>query len=132
MNKVKENFSEVERFARKYPMEVLTAIAILVGALSSWGHFFLGTLGWSMLFLVIGSCVGIFLPRQMDMAMKKIYSFSTFNRKWGEIFAEGVKIALALFVPFIYFGFFGIMAGTAFQYYMLSMHSGGNQGNKAA
>lgn len=132
MNKVKENFSEVERFARKYPMEVLTAAAILVGALSSWGHFFLGTLGWSMLFLVIGACVGVFLPRQMDRAMKKIYSFSTFNRKWGEIFAEGVKIALALFVPFLYFGFFGIMAGTAFQYYMLSMHSGGNQGNKAA
>ena len=110
----------------------MTAIAILIGAISSWGHFFLGTLGWSMLFLVIGSVVGIFLPHQMDMAMRKVYAYSTRDRKWGEMLVEVVKIAFALFIPFLYFGFFGIMAGTAFQYYILSVHSGGNKGNKAA
>ena len=105
LNKMREGFSGVEKFAHKYMVETMTVAAIIVGALSAWMHFFVGTLGWSILFLVIGSIFGIFMPVQMDWAMKKIYSYSRWGNRTSAIIAESVKIAIALFLPFLYFGF---------------------------
>lgn len=130
MHKVKENFSGVEKFARRYPIEILTAIAILVAGLSAWAHFFLGTLGWSVLFLAIGAILGIFFPTQIDKAIKKVYSFSI-GAHMSVIVAEVIKIGIALFLPFIYFGFLGLMAGSAYHYYTRFMQ-GSNKGSKAA
>lgn len=131
LHKVRENFSDVEKFTRRHMVETLTVIAIVVGALSAWMHFFVGTLGWSILFLVVGSVLGIYMPSQMDMAMKKVYSFSRGGSQATMYIAEAIKIAVALFLPFLYFGFLGIMTGTAYQYYV-HFSQGGHKGNKAA
>jgi len=131
LNKVKDNFSEVEKFARKHTTETLTAIAIAVAALSAWAHFFVGTLGWSVIFMAIGAIVGIFFPSHIDRGIKKIYSFSSRENKMTEIIAEAIKIAVALFLPFIYFCFLGLMAGTSYHYYTRYAQSG-QKGNKAA
>lgn len=131
LHKMRENFSGVEKFAHKYMVETLTAVAIVVGAFSAWTHLFIGTLGWSMLFLVIGSVLGIFMPTQMDGILKKIYSFSRGESRTSVIVSEVVKIAVALFLPFIYFAFLGIMSGTAYQYYVHVSQSN-PKGKKAA
>ena len=131
MHKMKEGFSDVEKFARRHTIETLTVIAILVGALSAWAHFFVGTLGWSVIFMAVGAIFGIFFPTHVDRVIKKIYSLSGGDRKMGEMIAEIVKIAVALFVPFIYFGFLGLMAGTSYHYYTRYAQSG-QKGNKAA
>ncbi len=131
LNKMRANFSGLERFAHKYTIETLTAVAIVVGAFSAWMHLFMGTLGWSILFLVIGSILGIFLPVQMDIAMKKVYSYSGSGKQMPTIVAEVVKIAVALFLPFVYFAFLGVLTGTAYQYYVHYSQSG-QKGNKAA
>jgi hypothetical protein len=131
LHKMRENFSGFEKFAHKYMIETLTAVAIVVGAFSAWTHLFIGTLGWSMLFLVIGSALGVFMSSQMDRILKKVYSFSRGESRTSVIVAEVIKIAVALFLPFIYFGFFGIMAGTAYQYYGHVSQSG-QKGKKAA
>lgn len=123
MNKVKEQLSEVERFTRKHTTETLTAIAILVGAFSAWAHLFAGTLAWSIILMAIGAILGVFFPNQVDQCIKKIYSFSG-EKKIGEMIAEIVKIAVALFLPFIYFGFLGLMAGVAYHYYAQGVSSG--------
>ena len=131
LNKMRGGFSWMERFSRRHTVEVLTAAAIVVAAFSSWAHFFLGTLGWSMLFLVIGAAAGIFLPGLMDKWLKKIYYNSGSARQTSMFVAEGVKIAVALFLPFVYFAFLGVLTGTAYQYYVHYSHSK-NKGNKAA
>jgi hypothetical protein len=128
---MKENFSEVEKFARRHTIETLTVIAIAVAALSAWAHFFVGTLGWSMIFMAAGAVVGIFFPTHIDKGIKMIYSFSSGDNKMTEVIAEGVKIAIALFLPFIYFCFLGMMAGTSYHYYTRYIQSG-RKGNKAA
>ena len=131
INKMKDNFSEVEKFARRHLIETFTVIAIMVGALSAWAHFFVGTLGWSVLFMAAGAVLGIFFPTHIDRAIKKIYSFSSGDNKTAEIIAEAIKIGIALFLPFIYFCFLGLMAGTAYHYYTRYLQSG-RKGNKAA
>lgn len=131
LNKMRENFSGVEKFAHKYMVETLTAVAIVVGAFSAWTHLFVGTLGWSMLFLVIGSIVGIFMPSQMDNVLKMVYSYSRGGSRTSAIIGEAVKIAVALFLPFVYFAFLGVMTGTAYQYYV-NVSRPGQKGNKAA
>lgn len=131
LDKMREGLSGVERFAHKHMIETLTVAAVLVAALSSWIHLFVGTLAWSVLFLVIGSALGIFLPNRMDMVMKKIYSFSRGGSSVTLYVAEGVKIGIALFLPFVYFAFLGVMAGTAYHYYVQGCQ-GGNKGNKPA
>jgi hypothetical protein len=131
LHKVRENLSGVEQFAHKHMIETLTVAAILVGAFSSWVHLFVGTLAWSVLFLVIGSALGIYLPHRMDMVMKKVYSFSRGSSPKTMYIAEGVKIIVALLLPFVYFGFLGIMTGTAYHYYV-HFSQNGNKGNKAA
>lgn len=131
MNKMKESFSGVEKLARRYPIEILTAIAILIATLSAWAGFFVGTLGWSIFFLAIGAIVGIFFPIYIDKGIKAIYSYSIGVKKMGLIIAEIIKIGVALFLPFLYFGFLGLMAGTSYHYYTRFMQ-GGQKGSKAA
>ena len=117
MKKVKQNFSGVEQFARRHTFETLTVVAILVATVSAWSRFFVGTMGWSVLFMAIGAILGVFFPSQVEKGMKKVYSFSVGDKKAKEYFIEGAKIAVALFLPFLYFGFLGLMAGTAYHYY---------------
>ena len=132
LGKVKGGVSWIERFARHHMVETLTMAAILLGAFSAWSHMFIGTLGWSVAFLVVGSALGIFLPRRMDHLMKWVYSFSREGSPSATFVAEGIKIAIALFLPFLYFGFLGIMTGTAYQYYSRISQSGQKGNNKAA
>jgi hypothetical protein len=131
LGKMRQNFSGLENFATRHTVETLTIVAIILGAISSWGHFFLGSLGWSILFVVIGSGLGMFLPHQMDTVIKKTYPQGMDRKKTYVIGFEVVKILFALFIPFIYFGFLGVMAGTAYQYYVHNSESG-NKSNKAA
>lgn len=117
-SKVKEGISEVEKFTYRHLVETMTVVAILMATFSGWMHFFIGTMGWSILFLALGGIAGLFAPTQMDELLMKIYSFSKGRSRPTVLIAEVVKIAVALFVPFVYFCFMGIMSGTAFQYYI--------------
>ncbi len=117
-SKMKEGMAEVEKFTYKYLVETMTVLAILIATFSGWMHFFIGTMGWSILFLAIGAIAGLFAPIQMDAIMTRIYSFSKGRSRPTIIAAEVIKIAIALFLPFIYLCFMGIMSGTAFQYYI--------------
>ena len=131
LNNMKEKLPWIEKLTRRYMVERLTMVAILVGAFSAWMHLFIGTFGWCMLFLVIGSAVGIFFPHQMDRWVRKVYSFSRSGNHMSTVVAESAKIALALFLPFVYFAFLGVLAGTAYQYYVQSAQAG-NKDNKAS
>ncbi len=132
LHKMKEKFSGLEKFGHKYLVETLTVVAIVVGALSAWTHLFVGTLGWVVLFLCLGAAVGLFFSATMDHWMRKVYSFSSGEKKTYTIAAEAMKIAIALFLPFLYFAFLGVLGGTAYQYYIRHSQPGHNKGSKAA
>lgn len=116
LDSLKDNFPHVERFARKYTTETMMVIAILVGTMSAWAHFFMGSMGLTVISLAIGAIFGIFFPSPVDHGIKKLFSLSG-GSKTGDMVAEGIKIAVALFVPFLYFGFLGLLIGTGYHYY---------------
>jgi hypothetical protein len=131
LNKMREGFAGVERFAYTHLLESLGVVALIVAAFSAWTHLFLGTIGWCMLALLIGSACGVFFSAWCDSMMKRVYAWSRWKNRTTMITTECAKIAIALFLPFVYFAFWGVLAGSACQYFIQVAHSS-HKGSKAA
>ena len=118
-DKIKEGISthQIENFARKHTQEVFSTLAIFIGAVSSIFDFFTGA-SWSILFLAIAAIVAIAFPVAVEKKLKKFYNFSLKQDKTTEMVLGGVKIVIAIFLPFLYFGFLGLLAGTSYHYYI--------------
>jgi hypothetical protein len=118
-DKIKEGVStqQLENFARKHTPEVFSTLDIFIGAVSSIFDFFTGA-GWSILFLAIGAIVAIAFPVFVEKKLKKICHFTLTQEKTTEMVLGGVKIVIAIFLPFLYFGFLGLLAGTSYHYYI--------------
>ncbi|MBX7067117.1 MAG: hypothetical protein K1X28_07790 [Parachlamydiales bacterium] len=118
MDKIKEGVSvqEVEDFARKYTTEVFSVLAIVVGSISSMYDFFTGP-KMTILFLAVGLIVGVFFPAPVEKGLKQFYSFSYKQEKTTQMILGLVKVVVGLFIPFILFGFMGLLAGTSYHYY---------------
>ncbi len=118
-DKIKEGIStqQIENFARKHTQEVFSTLAIFIGAISSIFDFFTGS-GWSILFAAIGAITAIAFPVAIEKKLKKLYNFSLKQEKTTEMVLGGVKIVVAIFLPFLYFGFLGLLAGTSYHYYI--------------
>jgi hypothetical protein len=118
-DKIKEGISpqELENFVRSHTPEVFSIFAIFVSAVSSMFDFFAGA-GWSILFAAIGAIFAISFPVQVDNKLKKFYKFSIHQEKGTEMVLGGVKIVIAIFLPFIFFGFLGLLAGVSYHFYI--------------
>lgn len=118
-DKLKEGVSvqELEDFARKHTTEVFSVLALIIGAISSAGDFFTGP-GLTVIFTALGAIASIVFPVFMEKWVKQAYSFSFKQEKTTEMILGGVKLVVALFVPFLYFGVIGILAGTSYHYYI--------------
>lgn len=118
MDKIKEGVSvqEVEDFARKYTTEVFSVLAIVIGSISSMYDFFTGP-KMTITFLAIGVIVGIFFPAPVEKGLKQFYSFSYKQEKTTQMILGLVKVVVGLFIPFVFFGFMGLLAGTSYHYY---------------
>lgn len=118
INNVKQKFNGLRQYLKSHVLEALTVFSVALAVFSASSDIFMGSWGWSGLFLLIGVAAGVFMPAKADEIMKKIYAYSKQQSATANMAAEGVKAGVALFVPFIYFCFLGAMAGTAFQYYL--------------
>lgn len=118
MDKIKEGVSvqEVEDFARKYTTEVFSVLAIIIGSISSMYSFFTGA-KMTIAFIAIGVVVAIFYPAPVEKGLKQFYSFAFKQEKTTQMILGLVKIVVGLFIPFILFGFVGLLAGTSYHYY---------------
>lgn len=118
MDKLKEGVSveEIEDFARKYTTEVFSILAIVIGTVSSMYDFFTGP-KLTLLLLAVGVMLGTFLPAPSEKWLKQYYSFSHKQEKTSQMVLGCVMIVIALFIPFILFGFVGLLAGTSYHYY---------------
>ena len=118
MDKIKEGVSvqEVEDFARKYTTEVFSVLAIIIASISSMYDFFTGP-RFTIIFIAVGVILGVFFPAPVEKGLKQFYSFSFKQEKMTQMILGFVKIVVGLFIPFILFGFIGLLAGTSYHYY---------------
>jgi hypothetical protein len=116
--KLKEGVSvqEIENFARKHTTEMFTVLALFIGSISSAWGFFTGP-KMTILFLALGTILGIFFPAPVERGLKQLYAFSYKQEKMTQMVLGIVKIVVALFIPFLLFGVFGLLAGTSYHYY---------------
>lgn len=117
--KLKEGVSvhEIEEFARKHTVEAFAILAIVIAAISSMFDFFTGP-GWSVLFTALGMVCAVFFANRFESGVKTCYQFLHKQEKFTQIVLGIVKIVLALFVPFVIFCGIGVLAGTAYHYYV--------------
>ncbi len=118
MDKIKKGISveEMENFATKYTPEVFSGLAIVIGTVSSMYDFFTGP-KLTLLLLAVGMVMGTFLPAPSEKWLKQYYSFAHKQEKTSQMVLGCVMIVVALFIPFILFGFIGLLAGTSYHYY---------------
>lgn len=118
MDKIKEGVSvhEVESFARKHTTEVFSLIALIVAAVSSMFDFFTGP-SMTILFLAVGMAAGVLFPEPIERVLKQFFGFTTKQEKSTRMVIGGVKIVVGIFVPFILFGAYGLLAGTSYSYF---------------
>lgn len=119
VDKLKEGVSvhELEGFASKHTTELFSVIALIIGAISSSYDFFTGP-KLTILFLTLGTLVAVFFPAPVEKGLKQLYSFTFKQEKMAEIILGAVKIVVAIFIPFLYFGLLGLLAGTSYHYYI--------------
>ncbi|PIS03300.1 MAG: hypothetical protein COT85_01060 [Chlamydiae bacterium CG10_big_fil_rev_8_21_14_0_10_42_34] len=116
--KIKDGVSvqEMEDFARKYTVEVFSVFAIAFGAISSMYDFFTGP-KLTIFFVALGVIMGIFFPVPVEKGLKQFYNFTFKQEKMTQLIIGCVKIIVGLFIPFVLFGFLGLLAGTSYHYY---------------
>lgn len=111
------SFHEIEGFAGKHTSEIFSVLAILIGAFSSAYDFFTGP-KLTILFLAIGAIGGVLFSLPVERGLRQFYHFAYKKEKMTEILVGSLKIAIALFVPFLYFGLMGLLAGTSYHYHL--------------
>ena len=119
VEKLKDGVSvqELEGFASRHTTEVFSILALIIGAISSSFDFFTGP-KLTIFFLTIGALVAIFFPAPVEKGLKQLYSFTFKQEKMTEIIFGAVKIVIAIFIPFLYFGLIGLLAGASYHYYV--------------
>jgi len=119
MDKIKEGVSvqEVEDFARKYTTEVFTILALIIASISSMYDYFTGP-KMTILFVFIGVFIAMFFPAPVEKGLKQFYNFAYKQEKMTQLILGFVKIVVALFIPFIFFGLIGLLSGTSYHYYV--------------
>ncbi|HSX37736.1 MAG TPA: hypothetical protein VLE95_02775 [Chlamydiales bacterium] len=118
-DKFKEGMSvhELEGFASKHTTELFSILAIIIGAISSAYDFFTGP-RLTIFFLSAGALIAILFSAPVERGLKQLYRFAFKQEKITEIIFGLVKIIVAIFIPFIFFGFLGLLAGTSYHYYI--------------
>jgi uncharacterized membrane protein len=118
-DKMKEGLSvkEIEDFTRKHTTEVFTVLAIVIATASSCWGFFTGP-KLAVFFTGLGCVITVLFPVPIERVLKQLYSFTLKQEKTTQMILGAVKIVIALFIPFILFGFLGLLAGGSYHYYV--------------
>ncbi len=117
--KIKEGISmqEIENFVKNNTMAIFSVVAVFVAMISSNFHFFTGST-FSIFCLSIAAIATVIFPIPMEKLLKIVFHFTSNQEKTTQMVLGGIKILAGLFVPFVYFAFLGIMAGSSYHYYI--------------
>lgn len=113
---------QIENFAKKHTQQVFSNLSIFIAFISCSFDFFSGA-GLSILFTSVGAILGIGFASKIEMQIRKGYIFIINQEKNVEMLLGGVKIVIALFLPFIFFGFLGLLSGISYHFYIREAQS---------
>jgi len=108
---------EIEEFTRKYTTEVFSILAIIIAAVSSMWDFFTGP-KLTIFFTALGCVIAILFPAPIERGLKQLYNFTFKQEKTTQLIIGAVKIVVAIFIPFLFFGVLGLLAGSSYHYYV--------------
>ena len=123
MNKITEKLKEgvsvkeIEDFARQHTFEVFSILAIIIATITSCWDFFTGP-KMTVFFAALGAVVSILFPVSIERSLKQLYSFILKQEKTTQLMLGGVKIVIAIFIPFLIFALIGLLCGTAYHYFI--------------
>jgi len=124
--------NQITQFSRKHLTELLIAIALIAGAFSTWMHYWSGP-SLTIWFFTIGSILGIFLSTPIEKGMKWFYGLAAKQGNTMQIVWGAIHIVVGIVLPFVLFGLFGMLAGTAYHYFAgRAMTSGGSSKHRGA
>jgi hypothetical protein len=117
--RLKEGVSvkEIEDFARNHTIEVFSILAIIIATITSCWDFFTGP-KLSIFCMALGMMASILFPVPIERGLKQLYNFVLKQEKSTQLIIGTVKIVAALFVPFILFALFGLLAGSSYHYFI--------------
>ena len=112
--KLKEGVSvqDIESYAKKHSVEVFLVIAIILAMIFSIFNLSFTSSNWGIFLAGIGALLGILMPVQINGFLEKIFSFILKKDKTTIIMVGIIRILIAIIVPAVIFGFFGLLAGT--------------------
>ncbi len=118
-DKLKDGVSvkEIEDFTSKYTIEVFSIIAMVIASVSSVLDFFTGP-RLSIIFLSLASIIAVLFANGVDNALKKCIQFTFKQEKSAQIVLGVLLFVIAIFIPFLYFGIFGLFVGIAYHYHV--------------
>ena len=117
-DKIKDSlsFHDLDGFSRKHSTEIFTAVALAIAMISSSWDFFTGP-KLTIFVFVLSMIISIFFPEPVQTVIKKMWGFFNMQEKTTQYMLDGARIVIAIFVPFILLGAFGLLAGLSFHYY---------------
>lgn len=119
-NKNKEGVSvkEIEKFAKRYRLEVVFCLAFILACFFSFVFF--GP-GWSVFLGSVGGILGVAFPARVELFSKKIYSFAFKQEQITQLVLGGVFLIISIFLPLVIFFALGLHGGKSM--YHLGMES---------
>ena len=109
---------EIEDFVHGHTTEVFSIVAIILATASSCWSFFLGGPKLAVFFTAVCCIVAILFPVVMERLLKQLYDFALKQEKSTQLILGGLKLVIAIFVPFVLFAVLGFLAGTSYHYYI--------------
>lgn len=99
-------------FIKQYMKEIFSIAALIVAGFSAWTTLFFSGTGLMIVFLILGVIGGMFFPNQIHSCMHRCCG-KVCSGAPSTILMGCVEIAVALFVPCVYFGWIGVLAGSS-------------------
>lgn len=111
--KLKEGVSvhDIETYAKKYSTEVFLIIAIVLAMIFSIFGWSFTSSNWGIFLAGIGALLGLLIPEQVGVLVNKILEFGIKKEKSTMILIGIIRILVAIIIPALIFGIFGLVAG---------------------
>jgi len=118
-DKLKDGVSvkEIEDFTNKYTIEVFSILAMVIASVSSVLDFFTGP-RLAIICLSLAGIVAVLFANAVDRGLKKCIQFMFKQEKSAQIVFGILLFVIAIFIPFLYFGIFGLFVGIAYHYHV--------------
>jgi len=112
-DKIKEGVSvqDLESYAKKYSTEVFLIIAVVLAVIFSIFNWSFTGSNWGIFLAGIGALCGLLISGPVQPLLEKGLGFTQKKDKTTQIMVGVIRILVAIIIPALIFGMFGLVAG---------------------